>query len=100
MLDVAIKGNGIRHLRRQRPDLDGDSQRRQRRHELLIKICYRAWPERKRLSGSFAGLNQQAIRKKIELILKNSAGVRDRRCRSPTWADVERHFPPMVDKRV
>src|SRR5207247_3647800 len=81
MLEVAIKGNGIGALRRQRPDLDGDSQRRQRRHELLIKICYRAWPKRKRFSSSFAGLNQHVIRKKIELHLKNPAGVRNRRCR-------------------
>src|SRR5881397_2146012 len=38
MLEVAIKGNGIGDLRRQRPDLDGDSQRRQPLASLGITV--------------------------------------------------------------
>ena len=97
---VPIKCNGIGNFDRHMPDLHVNSQRYQGCQEFFVEIGNRAGCQWDDCTRSFAGLNNQVVIKEIELCFEDTAMVGDWGSGETARADVERHFPPMVDERA
>jgi hypothetical protein len=86
-------------LVRCRPDGCRDAQLVQRGHQLGIEDGDRLGVERHRADPAVTVPNMDLVVDEVELDVEAAGTVRNRGGGQPTWADVQRHLPPMVQQR-
>ncbi len=97
---IAIERNRIGNLVWLRVNPDVDVQPGERVHHAAIEHRDGLRLERHAGASSVADLEDQRVIDEIEVDLKDSVPVGNRRGRQPSRGDVERAVPPMIDRRA
>ena len=86
----------IRDLHRNRPDLHGDAEPFERRHQVAVEVGDRAGDERQASRRAVGATDDEHVVDEVEDDVERAPLVRNRGGGEATRRHVERHVPPMV----
>src|SRR5918995_4472786 len=96
---IDCKRDGLRYLVRPRDDAHGEIQPDQLVHQSMVERGYRLRLERETAAAAVTRSDREAMFHQIEIDLKLTVAVRNRRRGEPTRRHVKRGMPRMVDPR-